>query len=66
MRMKYYNYINNLEKDVREIFYLRLKGNLSFRDIAEITGKSEEWARVNFYRGKLKIKESLLKDEKRV
>mgnify|MGYP004699342719 CR=1 FL=1 len=64
--LQLYKYIHNLEKDVREIFYLRLKGNLSFRDIAEITGKSEEWARVNFYRGKLKIKESLLKDEKRV
>ena len=64
--LQLYKYIHNLEKDIREIFYLRLRGNLSFKDISEITGKSEEWARVNFYRGKLKIKESLLKDEKRV
>lgn len=59
-----YNNINKLDESVREVFYLRIKGELSFKEIAEITGKSEEWARVNFYRGKLKIKEELLKNEK--
>lgn len=58
-----YNNINKLDENVREVFYLRIKGELSFREIAEITGKSEEWARVNFYRGKKKIKEELLKYE---
>lgn len=59
-----YKAIHNLEEEVREVFYLRIKGELSFKEIAEITGKSEEWARVNFYRGKLKLKEELLKHEK--
>lgn len=59
-----YNNINKLDESVREVFYLRIKGELSFKEIAEITGKSEEWARVNFYRGKMKIKEDLLKNEK--
>lgn len=59
-----YNNINKLDESVREVFYLRIKGELSFKEIAEITGKSEEWARVNFYRGKIKIKEELLKNEK--
>lgn len=59
-----YKAIHNLDEEVREVFYLRIKGDLSFKEIAEITGKSEEWARVNFYRGKLKLKEELLKNEK--
>ena len=59
-----YNNINKLDESVREVFYLRIKGELSFKEIAEITGKSEEWARVNFYRGKMRIKEELLKNEK--
>lgn len=59
-----YKAIHNLDEEVREVFYLRIKGDLSFKEIAEITGKSEEWARVTFYRGKLKLKEELLKNEK--
>lgn len=59
-----YKAIHNLDEDVRELFYLRIKGDLSFKEIAEITGKSEEWARVTFYRGKLKLKEELLRNEK--
>lgn len=49
--------INNLDSQIKEIFYLRLFANLSFKEIGEIMGKSEIWARVNFYRGKEKIKE---------
>ena len=30
---------------------------MSFKEIGEIKGKTEVWARVNFYRGKQKIKE---------
>ena len=32
--------------------YLRLSGELSFREIGEIMGRTETWARVTFYRGK--------------
>lgn len=59
-----YKLIHKLDEDVRELFYLRVNGNLSFKEIGKIIGKSEEWARVNFYRGKLKLKEELLKNEK--
>lgn len=40
----------------REILYLRIFGNLSFREIAEILGKTENWARVTYYRGKEKLR----------
>lgn len=59
-----YKRIHNLDENIREIFYLRIQGNLTFKEIAEITGKSEEWVRVTFYRAKIKIKEELLKNEK--
>lgn len=57
--------IYNLDSKVKEIFYLKLFANLTFKEIGEIMGKSEVWARVNFYRGKEKIKESE-KNEKRM
>lgn len=59
-----YKKIHNLDENIREIFYLRIQGNLTFKEIAEIIGKSEEWVRVSFYRAKIKIKEELLKNEK--
>ena len=37
---------------MREVVYLRALAELSFRDIGEIMGKSESWARVTFYRAK--------------
>ena len=38
-----------------EVIYLRAFGNLSFREIGQIMGQSENWARVMFYRGKEKL-----------
>ena len=37
---------------MREVMYLRLTGSLTFGQIGEIMGKSENWARVTFYTGK--------------
>ena len=44
--------VQKLPPQMREVIYLRVMGQLSFREIGEITGKSENWARVTFYRGK--------------
>ena len=52
-----YKYIHEFDEDTREVFYLRLKGELSFKEIGEILNKSENWARLTFYRGKIKLKE---------
>ena len=48
--------IHNLPNPGREVVYLRVFGNLSFREIADVLGKTENWARVTFYRSKEKIK----------
>lgn len=51
-----------LEGEMREVLYLRLLGDLSFRDIGDILSKSENWARVTYYRGKEKLKKELKAD----
>ena len=56
-KISLYKYIHGLDEDTREVFYLRLKGELSFKEIGEILNKSEEWARLVYYRGKIKLKE---------
>ena len=48
----------------REILYMRLFGDLSFKEIGEIMGRTENWARVNFYRGKEKLRKEWKEDEK--
>ena len=47
--------IHNLENPMREVMYLRLVGNLTFGQIGEIMEKSENWARVTYYRGKERV-----------
>ena len=37
--------------------YLRIIGDLSFKEIGSILGKTENWARITFYRGKERLKE---------
>ena len=54
-----YENINKLDKETKNVFYLRLKSELSFKEIGEILGKSEQWARITFYRGKIKLKKGL-------
>lgn len=47
---------------MREVMYLRLFGNLSFREIGEIMSRTENWARVTYYRGKEKLGKELEQD----
>ena len=55
--------IHTLEESGREVLYLRLFGQLSFREIGEVLHKSENWARVTFYRGKEKLKKELNRND---
>lgn len=55
--------IHSMNEPMREVMYLRLISNLSFSEIGEIIGKSENWTRVTFFRGKQKIVKEILKDE---
>ena len=48
-----------LDENTREVMYLRLFGDLSFREIGDIVSQSENWARVTFYRGKEKLRKEM-------
>ena len=57
-KMELYQKLQKLDEQTREVVYLRITGELSFKEIATILNKTETWARVTFYRGKQKLKES--------
>lgn len=51
--------LHAMEEPYKEVFHLRVFGELPFRDIAGLFGKTESWARVTFYRAKQKIIQEL-------
>lgn len=51
--------LHNLPEPYKEIFSLRVFGELSFSQIGELFGKTESWARVTYHRARLKIKEEM-------
>ena len=51
--------LHKLEEPYKEVFQLRVFGELSFSQIATIFGKTESWARVTYHRAKLKIQERM-------
>ena len=55
--------MQKLPAQMREVMYLRITGDLSFQEIGEILGRSENWARVNFYRGKEILLKRRMQDE---
>lgn len=55
--------LHSCPEPYREILYLRIFGNLSFREIGEIMGKSENWARVSYYRAKERLKKEVEENE---
>lgn len=54
-KIELFKLLHALDETSREVVYLRLTGELSFSEIGDIMGKTENWARVTFYRGKQKI-----------
>ncbi len=51
--------LHALAEPYREAFELRVFGELSFREIGEIFGKTENWARVTYHRARLKLQERM-------
>ena len=60
-----YKNLQKLDEKTREVIYLKITGELSFKEIGEILNKTENWARVTFYRGKQKLKEGDLNERKK-
>ena len=51
--------LHMMEEPYREVFELRVFGELSFREIGAIFGKTENWARVTYHRSRLKLMERM-------
>lgn len=64
-KRKVFKDIETLDKDTKNIIYMRVIGNFTFEEIAKITGKTANWARVKYFRGKEKLKEEN-RDEERM
>ncbi len=54
-KMEIFRKIHLLDEVQKEVLLLRITGAFSFREIGDIFGKNENWARVTFYRAKQKI-----------
>ena len=50
-------FLHSMSEPYKEVFTLRVFGELSFEKIAELFGKSSSWARVVFYRAKVQIRQ---------
>ncbi len=57
--LKIHTILHKLEEPYKEVFQLRVFGELSFAEIGSIFGKTETWARVTYHRARLKIKERM-------
>ena len=62
-KLHIYKVIHALPSPMRDVVMLRLTGELSFKEIGDVLGQSENWARVTFYRAKQILGKELKKDE---
>lgn len=51
--------LHEMEDPYKEVFELRVFGELSFAQIGKIFGKTENWARVTYHRARLRLKERM-------
>lgn len=58
-RLTLYRAVHHLKEPERGVVLYRITGELSFREIGEIYGKSENWSRTVFYRAKQKLRKEL-------
>lgn len=60
-KLKLFEALQKLDLNTREVMYLRLTGDLTFKEIGKILNRTESWTKVTFFRGKQKlIKEGIL------
>ena len=59
LSLKIHSCLHLLSEPYKEVFWMRVFGELPFSEIAKLHGKTESWARVTFHRAKMRIKEEL-------
>lgn len=55
--MDVWDKLQELPSDMRKVVELRVLSDLPYKDIGHLLGKSENWARVTFYRAKIILME---------
>lgn len=58
-KLMLYKNLMRLDYPYKDVIYFRIFADLSFKEIGELFSMSENWARVTFYRGKVKLKEMI-------
>ena len=53
--IRIHHIVHSLEEPYKEVFHLRVFGELPFKEIAAIFGKTESWARVTYHRARILI-----------
>lgn len=61
--LKIHQILHTMDEPYKEVFQLRVFGELSFAKIGQIFGKTENWSRVTYHRARLKIQERMEKNE---
>ena len=61
--MQIHMILHNMQEPYKEVFSLRVFGQLSFQEIAHLFGKTESWARVTHHRARKMINEKMRKDD---
>ena len=51
--------LHNIKEPYKEVFTLRIFGELPFSQIGELFGKTDSWARLIFYRAKKQLQEGI-------
>ncbi len=54
-----HNILHHLDEPYKEVFTLRVFGDLPFSQIGELFGKTDSWARLIFYRAKKRLQEEM-------
>ena len=57
--LKIHEILHRLKEPYKEVFYLRVFGELNFREIGNIFGKTANWACVTFHRARKKIQKEM-------
>ena len=51
--------LHHMNEPYKEVFSLRIFGELSFKEISNLFGKSESWAKMTYLRARRKIQEAM-------
>lgn len=61
---KVHQFIHEMDEPYKEVFTLRVFGELPFEKIGVLFGKSASWARVTYYRAKKKIAQEMEENDR--